>query len=129
MKDTNSQTCHLYYIWYMLYKYININVRTHACYLGIYNLMMRPSWPRCHGQVCGLIPLVSTSNSLTAHYWIKSHQFKIVIRSMCLLRVRIPKQLTVINIELSLLFIFKNWSYAAPSKLWINLYFKENLLN
>ena len=50
----------------MLLKYININVHSHACYLGIYNLMMRQSSPRCYGQVCGLIPLVSASISLTA---------------------------------------------------------------
>ena len=52
----------------MLYKYININVHTHACYLGMYNLMMRQSWPRCDGQVCGLIPLVSATISFTGHY-------------------------------------------------------------
>ena len=46
------------------------------------------------------------STSLTVCYWIKSHLLKVAIKSMCLLRGRIPKQLIVVNIELSLLAIF-----------------------
>ena len=38
------------------------------------------------------------SISSSVHYCIKSHLFKIAIKSMCLLRGRIPKQLIVVNI-------------------------------